>query len=708
MRHTGSELLSLQPENCIGVFSRGILSVPFLETMLGYRICRAEGPLVNRLSAIAGWGRKPTAVKARKFAERHDLPYIALEDGFLRSWGTGDLFPPLSVVIDPEGIYYDSTRPSALESLLNGDADILEGIEDDVRHALALILEHRLSKYNHAPELKAGMLRDHDRKRVLIIDQTAGDMSISLGLAGEETFAEMLTAAREENPDATIYVKTHPEVTSGRKQGHFFQLGNDDRTVVLRDAINPIGLVGEMNRVYAVSSTMGFEALLAGKPVTCFGMPWYAGWGVTDDRKSCSRRTRKRSVEELFAAAYFRYARYLDPLTHQRGSIFDVIDWLLRQRKMSERYSGRMICNGFRRWKAANVAPMLSLNPRNTFFVKDITDVRKMQPFPGDALVHWGKKGVDGLGELALESGARRLCMEDGFVRSVGLGSDLVPPLSLVLDERGIYFDPSHPSDLEHILNTAAFNSDELAEAETVRSFMVENGITKYNIERRDSPAWLAEGKRVVFVPGQVEDDASIRFGCDGGVTSNIELLSAVRKSKPDAFIVYKPHPDVMSGNRKGYVRGGRVEQLADHVETTLSVVSCIEAADEVHTMTSLSGFDALLRNKAVVTYGMPFYAGWGLTDDCATGPSFQRRRRKLRLEELVAGALLRYPLYWDRDLRGYTTCRAVLYRITEQRNALEASGSLEKIRSGYVRRQLRKLSILLNTTLSDHDNKGY
>ena len=708
MRDTRSELLSLPSESRIGVFSRGILSIPFLETMLDNRICRAGGSLQNRVSAIAGWGRKPTATKARKYAERHDLPYIAIEDGFLRSWGTGDRFPPLSVVIDREGIYYDSTGPSALESLLNGNADLLEGIEDDVHHAIALILEHRLSKYNHAPELGTGMLREHDRKRVLVIDQTAGDMSISLGLAGEHTFAEMLTAAREENPDAAIYVKTHPEVISGRKQGHFFHVGNDERTVVLRDAVNPIGLIGEMDRVYAVSSTMGFEALLAGKPVTCFGMPWYAGWGVTDDRKSCSRRTRRRSIPELFAAAYFHYARYLDPATHRRGTVFDVIGWLVRQREMDERYSGRMICSGFRRWKAANVQPMLSLKARNTFFVKGIADARQMQPFPGDALVHWGKKGVDELDELALESGARRICMEDGFVRSVGLGSDLVPPLSLVLDERGIYFDPSRPSDLEHILNTAAFSPDELAEAEMVRSYMVGNGITKYNIERRESPAWQAGGKRVVFVPGQVEDDASIRFGCNGGVTTNIELLSAVRESVPGAFIVYKPHPDVMSGNRKGHVVRGAVGRLADHVETTLSVVSCIEASDEVHTMTSLSGFDALLRNRAVVTYGMPFYAGWGLTEDCAGGASFQRRRRQLRLEELVAGALLRYPFYWDPDLHGYTTCRAVLYRITEQRNALEASGRLEKLRSGYLRRQLRKLSILLNTTLTNHDKKGY
>jgi capsular polysaccharide export protein len=159
-------------------------------------------------------------------------------------------------------------------------------------------------------------------------------MSVALGGAGAETFAAMLASAYSENPQATIYVKTHPEVSSGRKGGYLTQVQDDERTVVLRQAINPLSLIEMMDRVYVVTSTMGFEALLADKLVTCFGMPWYAGWGVTDDRQRCQRRTRLRTVDELFAAAYFHYTRYLDPVTHSRGTIFDVIDWLVRQRQV--------------------------------------------------------------------------------------------------------------------------------------------------------------------------------------------------------------------------------------------------------------------------------------------------------------------------------------------------------------------------------------
>jgi capsular polysaccharide export protein len=209
---------------------------------------------------------------------------------------------------------------------------------------------------------------------------------------------------------------------------------------------------------------------------------------------------------------------------------------------------------------------------------------------------------------------------------------------------------------------------------------------------------WDNRGRLVVLVPGQVETDASIWLGCTS-VRTNLDLLRAVRQARPDAFIVYKPHPDVLSLNRKGSVALAAAHEYADHVEAGVSVVSCIAACDEVHTMTSLTGFDALLRGKKVVTYGQPFYAGWGLTEDRAeNATAFERRQRRLTLDELVAGALLHYPIYWDWDLKGYTTCEAVLHRIVEQRMALEANGGLHKLRVGFVRRQLRKAKVLFDS----------
>ena len=690
--------------------------------------------------AVVAWGRKPSATHAEAVAKRQGLPLLRLEDGFLRSFGTGQHFAPLSLVVDDLGIYYDSTRPSALEALLASDADVLSGLAGDVARAKALVLAHGLSKYNHAPD-GAGELADwpgeeppslpsssggrgeageHGVRRVLVVDQTAGDLSVALGGANAGTFAAMLAAARAENPQATIYVKTHPEVTSGRKGGYLTAVQdgetNGQRTVVLRQAINPLSLIEQMDRVYVVTSTMGFEALLAGKRVTCFGLPWYAGWGATDDRQSCPRRHRRRTIDELFAAAYFHYTRYLNPATHERGSIFDVISWLVRQREMAglaggkrqtgistdaaksgakRPPTGRVVCVGFPLWRRYNLAPLLSLFPERVHFVRHARAAARLGLGRADALVCWGGFAPAGLQALAQHTGARLMRMEDGFVRGVGLGSDLIRPLSLVLDGRGIYFDPSQPSDLEHVLSTAQFTPAELARARQVRETVVAHGITKYNLEPREPVNWPTQGRRVVLVPGQVEDDASIRLGC-GAVSTNLGLLQAARRACPDAFVVYKPHPDVLSGNRRGALALAAARAWADHVETAHSVVSCIEACDELHTLTSLAGFDALLRGKRVVVYGMPFYAGWGLTHDMETQPATaQRRARVLTIEELVAGALLRYPLYWDWDLRGYTTCEAVLERIVQTRNALQASGSLERLRVGWWRRQGRKLAVV-------------
>ncbi len=320
-----------------------------------------------------------------------------------------------------------------------------------------------------------------------------------------------------------------------------------------------------------------------------------------------------------------------------------------------------------------------------------------LRPRMGDLVLIWGSDEPPELVEYVKSFGARLLHVEDGFVRSVGLGSDLIPPLSLVFDERGIYYDATRPSDLEILLATKDFSVDELERARKVRDFIARNGITKYNIDRRKTIHWETH-KLIALVVGQVEDDASIRLGCTT-LRTNLALIQAVRSANPDAFIVYKPHPDVLSGNRRGYLKTEQARQFADHIEASVSVISCIEACDEVHTLTSLSGFDALLRGKKVVTYGQPFYAGWGLTDDRAEKPTaFVRRSRRLDIDELIAGVLLHYPIYWDDNLKGYTSCEGVLHRIIDRRTRAEASGDMDKLRHGFFRRLIRKLEVVFKS----------
>ena len=231
------------------------------------------------------WGKKHP--KRIKLAHILRLPLLNLEDGFLRSVGLGvSGYPPYSIVYDDIGIYYDTTRPSRLEQLILAAETMPSETLAQARQAMNFILQHHLSKYNHAPELSDDHpLRSPSKpETVLIIDQTFGDMAIQYGGADASTFELMFQTALNENPQADIWVKTHPDVLCGKKQGYLTRLAQQHRVHLLAEDINPISLLQNVDKVYCVTSQMGFEALLCGKPLTTFGLPWYAGWGVNDDR----------------------------------------------------------------------------------------------------------------------------------------------------------------------------------------------------------------------------------------------------------------------------------------------------------------------------------------------------------------------------------------------------------------------------------------
>jgi capsular polysaccharide export protein len=173
---------------------------------------------------------------------------------------------------------------------------------------------------------------------------------------------------------------------------------------------------------------------------------------------------------------------------------------------------------------------------------------------------------------------------------------------------------------------------------------IVEAGLSKYS--RGELPIKRPSGsRRLLLVPGQVEDDRSVQLGgC--GLTANLDLLMRVRQEAPEAHILYKPHPDVLAGHRQGAIPDEKCLRYADEVVGAGSISALIRMVDEVHVNTSLAGFEALMRGKPVTTYGVPFYAGWSLTRDL--GPVPARRSAVRTLDELVAAALLSYPRYLD------------------------------------------------------------
>lgn len=261
----------------------------------------------------------------------------------------------------------------------------------------------------------------------------------------------------------------------------------------------------------------------------------------------------------------------------------------------------------------------------------------------GQRVLAW-KSRSDGAGLAALEArGVAVGEIEDGMIRSTGLGANCVPPLSVIVDFQGAHFDPAQASGLEMILSDAEIPAPLLARAAALRQRLVAAGISKYGQDNRQL-ARPDTCQRRVLVTGQVEDDRSVLSG--GAGCTNLELVRQARSREPGAWLIYKPHPDVEAGHRKGFVPDAEVLRHADQIERDAPITALIDSVDALHVITSLAGFEALMRGKAVTTHGVPFYAGWGLTHDL--GPVPERRGRKRSLDELVAATLLLYPRYLD------------------------------------------------------------
>lgn len=632
----------------IRVFSAGIRRIPHWEAFL-----EKEQTQFADSEVVVGWGHKPTAAKARSYAKAKNLPYVALEDGFLRSLDLGvNGAAPVSLTVDPVGVYYDATGPSQIETdIREAQTWLTPEVRDRARRCLDRIVACDLSKYNAAPSVSRGWLEAtypgcRGKEKILLIDQTRGDASVTLGLADESSFRRMAADARAEHPGAAFFVKTHPDVAAGKKAGYLTAI---EEMTVISEPVAPLSFLSEFDAVYAVTSQMGFEALMLAKPVTLYGTPFYAGWGLTQDRGTAvPRRGVARDVVTVFAAAYLKNARYVNPVTGERFELEDAIDFLSDARRANVAHCGTIVCAGIRRWKQPHFKAFLSGTETTLQFIWDFDEALATAKSLNARLAVWAAKCTDGDAAKACKAGVPLLRVEDGFIRSIGLGSDYETPYSLVTDSEGIYYDPAGPSDLEAILNRIASDPAayawELARARRLRHFIVSRGITKYNLPVKPVRLAAPAGKRVVLVIGQTDGDASVVRG-RGVVQTNTELLQVVRQKRTEAYVVYLEHPDVADGNRPGRIDSTVLKACTDEVLTGMAAVALLGSVDEVHVLTSLTGFEALLRGIPVVTYGRPFYAGWGLTEDAL---AFPRRTSGLSLEGLVAGTLILYSTYWD------------------------------------------------------------
>jgi capsular polysaccharide export protein len=350
--------------------------------------------------------------------------------------------------------------------------------------------------------------------------------------------------------------------------------------------------------------------------------------------------------------------QWRDPFSGEVIGVEAAIELAGFWRRLIDANRGIAAALGFAYWKKPTVAPLLwAGQPVN--FTGQVPALA-----PGQKVAVWQSRLAANLARDIADRRPPVMEVEDGFIRSAGLGADCVPPLSVIVDGRGIHFDPTRPSGLEELLQNGNFPQELVARAASLRAVIVAGGLSKYERGQATPLPRPGGARRHVLVPGQVEDDRAVTSG--GALSSNIELLCRARaEAGPDAFVIYKPHPDVLAGHRRGLIKGDDMAALADRVDSGAPMGSLITMVDELHVNSSLAGFEALLRGKPVTVHGVPFYAGWGLTTDRGAVPD--RRTARRTLDELVAAALLLYPRYLDPETGLPCPAEVLVRRLTAQ-----------------------------------------
>ncbi len=392
-------------------------------------------------------------------------------------------------------------------------------------------------------------------------------------------------------------------------------------------AVDPWWVVERSGTIFAdADDELALVAALAGRRLRLFGAGRFAALGDATDAAA---------LERIVAAELLADRDYRDPFTGESTSILAVLAQLGSWRALIDGNRDVTQVLGVAGWKRETMEALLWDGGKGPRYCRGSAG--------GGTTLLWRSRVPPAILRQLDADGGPLGEIEDGFVRSVGLGANCVPPLSITVDRRGVHFDPAQASDLELLIERGGFAPVVLGRAEALIARIVGAGLSKYG--RASAPLPRPAGaRRHVLVTGQVEDDRSVQ--CGAGGRTNLDLLIAARAAEPDAYLIYKPHPDVEAGHRKGAIDDAVALLHADAIERRAPISALLDMVDALHVLTSLAGFEALLRGRHVVTHGVPFYAGWGLTQDLGTIPA--RRTARRTLAELVAAVLILYPRYLD------------------------------------------------------------
>ncbi len=593
---------------------------------------------------VIGWGKRKNSIPAKMFSKSTAAPYISLEEGFIHSVGKSQTYPALSIIADKATPYYDNKTTSGLENFLLSEEITDENIKK-ARNLIQLVKDKQITKYNIEKDYKESSFRFSDSKNILLLDQFRDDPSVPLAGATKADFDKMVYYARKLFPASHIVIKSYPEIILGKKKGFLTKYYSDPNIKIIEDDINIFSLLPYCEAVFTVTSAEGLQALIGGRQVYTFGRSFYSGWGFTKDNKRIIKNRKQASFEEFFYGSYVSYPRYINPYERKLSDLeytIGLVEWLREKYKgFSRSYS----CFGFSSWKKDYITNFL-LTPFNEvkFFKNEETTARYARKHNSDFTIA-AEKENPAISELCKNYEVSITRIDDGFIRSSGLPSNFAPASSLIIDDKSIHYIADKESKLEELIINLRLTRDKKNRARDLINLITQKDVSKYNFSTGELKLSFPRDKKIILVAGQIEDDPAVKLG-RGTIKSNARLLEETRKREKDAYIIYKPHPEVVAGKRLGHLPKREAQRYSDMVIEHANIHDLIKRCDEVYTISSFVGFEALLRSKKVKTFGCPFYAGWGLTDDSIF---FSKRNRNISLEHLVYAALIEYPIYFDR-----------------------------------------------------------
>ena len=440
--------------------------------------------LNSNQDSVVGWGFKSHTLKLKEqVADKHK--FIHLEDGFIGYIGhPAKNGQNVSLIADKLGMYYQSQQPSDLDVSISNSLTGEQIVR--VRKLIEQIQQHGITKYNcysHIGDNKTypkSLDKLKGQSFVLLVDQVAGDQSVIGAQATEHDFLLMIDEAKARYPESAIVVRTHPDTQFGKKTGVLANLiasGAITNVDVCNEICHPHSLIRHAKAIFTVSSQMGFEGLILGKKVHCFGLPFYAGWGLTIDSKQCCRRsdiTNKAPVtlEQLVYAALIDYPRYCNPVSQRRCEIEEIVELLKYQQHPRTQWNTLYLV-GFSFWKRSFMAVFCQHLAKKPIFTNKNPYKLAKTLTKNEQMLVWGNKFPTLINVLRVE---------DGFIRSSGLGSNLCKPSSLCIDSLGMYFNAQRLSQLETSLMGSNLTQEQYLDAVELLTLLKQQKVSKYNL----------------------------------------------------------------------------------------------------------------------------------------------------------------------------------------------------------------------------------